>query len=1371
MLSFLKKFMVGLIFSVTAAQLSAFAAPPAATNTVLSISPGSSVASSTTVALTARVNGGAVTKGTVKFCNATILSCDFGIGLYGTAQITSSGNATTHIRLGVGSYNIKAVYLGTTAFSGSSSPTTALTVTPGPIVAGSIALNEAGSVGNYALSGTLAAYGNQPLAGSVALIDTTNANSRIASASVIPGAHTFASPLSLVSGFVLLDTVKTADFNGDGIPDVIYTNGNALNVFLGKGDGSFQPMVSYTVGIGANSIATGDFNNDGNPDVAVCLGNNGNDFVILLGKGDGTFQTPVSTFDRLLNWIAVGDFNNDGNLDLAILVSNNQIQLYSGNGDVTFTPGSFFAISGLPAQIVAGDLNGDGFSDLIFPTSTGMSVMMNIAGSLNTSVDYAAPVGGIPVIADLNADGKPDVAVGAGTTVSVLIGNGDGTLKPVNSFPTGQAPDGMAVADFNGDGIPDLATANQEDNTISFLQGVGDGTFQPFTSFSTGSNPAFDIASADFNGDGLMDFVTVGELALVALNEQTGSFSTAGVSVSGNGSHSVVAQYSDTMRGLITSPAVVLAAIPPPVSSGGVVSSQSALVFVPSEISTIAGNGTSGSSGDGGPGTSAELNTPFASALDGQGNLYIADSNNNKIRLWNHTTGVITTFAGTGVAGSSPNGSLAANTLMNGTRGLYVNQVGDVYYTDFGSSCVRKIDASTTQVSTVAGVCNSAGFSGDGGLATNALLNSPAAVVFDTTGNMFIADLNNSCVRKVNASNGVISTIAGQCGLPGFSGDGGSATSALMNNEKYIALDKAGDLYIGDTLNNRIRKVDVISGIISTVAGTGAAAYGGDGGSPTLATLNQPAGIAFDGLGNLYIADQANNVLRFINQTTGTISTLAGSGTAGYSGDGGPATAALLNGDKGVTVSQNGTVFITDQANNAIRTVGPSGLLTFGSQSVFATSASATQTVANYGNVPLTFSSAPLASGDFAITPGNTCGVVTLGVGATCSLSVSFTPTSVGTRVGSIQFNDNASPTSQTLILSGTGAPVSSTVLLGGSPDPSGFGTSVTFTATVPAQATGIVTFKDGSNALGTGSVSGGIATFAISSLTGGTHSITAVYGGDSNFTGSTSTALSQTVNRAGSTTNLTLSPTAPTAGATATLTATVTAGATGTVTFKNGAAFLGTGTLSGGIATFSTTSLVVGPHSFTAIYAGDTNFNGSTSAALNRTVNPEVMLEVSDPSPTFGESITITALLPLGATGSVTFSDESGVLGSATVSGGQASISTSTLPGGTHGLTAAYTGDTNNPAASSGTLFITVNKASAGLNLHSSVNPSSFGNSVTFTANVAAGATGTITFTDGSTNLGLMSVSSGMASVTVSSLVAGSHNISATYSGDSNFQ
>ncbi len=239
-------------------------------------------------------------------------------------------------------------------------------------------------------------------------------------------------------------------------------------------------------------------------------------------------------------------------------------------------------------------------------------------------------------------------------------------------------------------------------------------------------------------------------------------------------------------------------------------------------------------------------------------------------------------------------------------------------------------------ITTVAGIglptSSDDGYSGDGGQATAALLASPSAVIFDTAGNMYISDQNNSVIRKVNTA-GIITTFAGRdssgVGIAGYNGDGGQATNAELNSPSSVTIDAAGNLYIADWNNNRIRKVNT-AGIITTIAGTGLGAgthtccYGGDGGLAIAAELNDPFSLAFDAAGNLFVADGGNNRIRKIN-TAGIISTIAGNGTQGYSGDGGAATAAELHNAAFVTLDATGNLYITD--NSRIRKINTSGII------------------------------------------------------------------------------------------------------------------------------------------------------------------------------------------------------------------------------------------------------------------------------------------------------------------------------------------------------------------------------------------------------------------------------------------------------------
>ena len=330
-------------------------------------------------------------------------------------------------------------------------------------------------------------------------------------------------------------------------------------------------------------------------------------------------------------------------------------------------------------------------------------------------------------------------------------------------------------------------------------------------------------------------------------------------------------------------------------------------------ISTVAGNGSPAYAGDGGAATGASLDYPAGAALDAAGNLYIADSFNNRIRKVDGN-GVITTVAGNGASGYSGDGGAAANARLNDPSGAAVDASGNLYLADQNNQRIRKVAANGV-IATVAGN-GTAGYSGDGGAATNASLNYPTAAVVDAFGNLYIADTYNNRIRKV-AANGVIATVAGN-GVSGYSGDGGAATSARLANPAGLAVDAWGNLYIADQFNLRIRKVDT-NGIITTVAGNGSAAFSGDGGAAVNAGLYYPAAVAVNGGGYLYIADN-NQRIRKVD-TNGIITTVAGNGIAAFSGDGGAATNASLDSPVGVALDVSGNVYVADQYNQRIRKV------------------------------------------------------------------------------------------------------------------------------------------------------------------------------------------------------------------------------------------------------------------------------------------------------------------------------------------------------------------------------------------------------------------------------------------------------------------
>ncbi|WP_247235524.1 NHL repeat-containing protein [Telluribacter sp. SYSU D00476] len=342
-------------------------------------------------------------------------------------------------------------------------------------------------------------------------------------------------------------------------------------------------------------------------------------------------------------------------------------------------------------------------------------------------------------------------------------------------------------------------------------------------------------------------------------------------------------------------------------------------------ITTMAGNGTLGYNGDAMPAANARLNSPTAVAVDAAGNIFIVDHWNFRIRKIDSKDGYISTLTGDGSDRSSGDGRAAASAGVSLPSGVAVDVSGNILLTDGGNmrARIRKVSISDGTIGTVAGSGDS-GPCGDGGAAVSACFINPTGITIDTKGNLYIVDQGNQRIRKINPE-GVISTVAGN-GQDGYSGDGGPATGASIRYPTEVAVDAAGNIYIADSFNNRIRKVDVSTGIISTVAGNGNYKYSGDGGPATSASINHPAGLAFDAKGNLYIAEYWSHCVRKVSPD-GTISTVAGTGIEGFSGDGSRATHAQLKNPTDVTVDAAGTIYISDRGNQRIRKVSADGII------------------------------------------------------------------------------------------------------------------------------------------------------------------------------------------------------------------------------------------------------------------------------------------------------------------------------------------------------------------------------------------------------------------------------------------------------------
>ncbi|NOT24447.1 MAG: hypothetical protein HOP22_17225 [Nitrospiraceae bacterium] len=333
-------------------------------------------------------------------------------------------------------------------------------------------------------------------------------------------------------------------------------------------------------------------------------------------------------------------------------------------------------------------------------------------------------------------------------------------------------------------------------------------------------------------------------------------------------------------------------------------------------IFTVAGTGDLGFAGDGALATRAHLWFAAAVAVDVEGNVFVADSFNNRIRRVDARTGMITTVAGVGHQGFSGDGDLATEAKLDSPGGVALDSMGNILIADTFNHRVRIVDHRTGIISTLVG-CGIQGSDGDDGLAIRAQLSEPTGISVDPAGSLLIVDTGNHRIRLVAKATSLISTLVGT-GTPGFSGDGGAGTAAQLNGPTAVATDGEGRVLIADTFNNRVRRLDIRTGRIATIAGTGAQGFGGDGALASKAELMEPSGVAVDAKGNILIADTFNNRIRQVDHLSGTITTVVGVGTRGLSGNGARALSAELNNPAGLTQDALGNIVVADAGNHRV---------------------------------------------------------------------------------------------------------------------------------------------------------------------------------------------------------------------------------------------------------------------------------------------------------------------------------------------------------------------------------------------------------------------------------------------------------------------
>ncbi|WP_158941297.1 Ig-like domain repeat protein [Granulicella sp. S190] len=629
---------------------------------------------------------------------------------------------------------------------------------------------------------------------------------------------------------------------------------------------------------------------------------------------------------------------------------------------------------------------------------------------------------------------------------------------------------------------------------------------------------------------------------------------------------------------------------------------------------------------------------PSAIVFDSVGNLYFAETGNHVIRKVD-AAGNVTTIAGTGVQGLSGDGGSATIATLDSPQGLALDGANNLYISDTHNHRIRKLDFATGIITTIAG--SGSGFSGDGASAVSAQLVLPTALAIDSSGNLYLADSGNQRIRRIDAVTGIITTIAGT-GIQGFSGDDGFAISATIDSPNGIALDNNGNLYLADTHNHRIRKITESTGIITTISGTGSLGFSGDTTSATAATLALPHGLNIDATGNLYFADTANQRIRRIDAVTGVITTIVGDGIQAFAGDNASPLTASLDSPTATALSPTSVFTFSDTDNQRIRQVVPQAasgniITTIAGMGVPVSDALVltAPSVIVYGTGKLVASLATsTATGTITFFDNTSSKATVLGSAPLVSNIATFSITTIPAGVHNITAvysgdQNHLSTLSPMLVLTISQQELTATI-------PS---ISSTYGQPIPVisgTVTGVL-LQDASM------LSVTFTTTATAGSPAGNYSIAAILNGQAAGNYTVAPIPNElTITPAFSVTTLSDFVTNGTTGSTGTLTAHVASSTigtpTGAVTLLDGNSPLFTTPLSSsGDAVFVTSVLAQGPHTFTAVYDGNTNFKPSLSASQTVTIGTGPFAA----SPDFVLSATGTTMQTIvsGSSASFTFS------------------------------------------------------------------------------------------------------------------------------------